>query len=305
MRLSEKLVRGQLEILKPLITGASLQAARLGQNALGMLAAKRLRRKVTVEIKDLGGFRAAWITSKNQRANQVILYLHGGGYVAGGIDHAKGYGSVLAAQNSIAVLCPAYRLAPEHPFPAAPDDAMTAYQYLLDQGYRSSQIVLCGESAGGGLVFSLCLQCKAMGIPLPCGIVAISPWTDLTLSGRSYEKNRECDPSMTMERLQYYVSCYTEDVNNPLASPLFGDLTGFPPVLMFAGGDEIMLDDAVVMNQKLRDAGNQSGLVISPKMWHAYILYGLEEKKADVEKITHFIKKVLYEQDQTTLDEIR
>ena len=305
MPLSEKFVRGQLEVLNPIITGASLQAARLGQNALGMLAAKRFRRKVTVEIKDLGGFCAAWITSKKQKANQVILYLHGGGYVAGGIDYAKGYGSVLAAQNEIAVLCPAYRLAPEHPFPAAIEDAMTAYKYLLDQGYQSSQIVLCGESAGGGLVFSLCLKCKAMGIPLPCGIVAISPWTDLTLSGRSYEENRERDPSMTIERLQYYVSCYTDDVKNPFVSPLFGDLTDFPPVLIFAGGDEIMLDDAVSMHQKLCDAGNRSELVISPGMWHAYILYGLEEKKADAEKITRFIEKVLYEKDQTTLDEIR
>lgn len=305
MLLSEKFVRGQLEILKPLITGASLQTARLGQNALGMLAAKRFRRKVTVEIRDLGGFSAAWITSKKQRTNQVILYLHGGGYVAGGIDYAKGYGSVLATQNGRAVLCPAYRLAPEHPFPAALDDAMAAYQYLLDQGYRSSQIALCGESAGGGLAFSLCLQCKATGTPLPCGIIAISPWTDLTISGQSYEKNRERDPSMTVERLQYYISCYTDDVKNPLISPLFGDLTGFPPVLIFAGGDEIMLDDAVAMNQKLCDTGVQSELVISPKMWHAYILYGLKEKKADAEKITRFIEKVLYEKDQTTLDEIR
>lgn len=304
MLLTEKFVRGQLEILKPVITGASLQAARLGQNALGRLAVKKFRRKVTVEIKDLGGFRAAWITSKKQRENQVILYLHGGGYVAGGIDYAKGYGSVLAVQNGIAVLCPAYRLAPEHPFPAALDDAMTAYRYLLDQGYRSSQIVLCGESAGGGLVFSLCLQCKATDTPLPCGIVAISPWTDLTLSGQSYEKNRECDPSMTIERLQYYVSCYTDDVKNPLASPLFGDLAGFPPSLIFAGGDEIMLDDAAAMNQKLCDSGNRSELVISPKMWHAYILYGLEEKTADAEKITCFIKKVLYEQNQPAMDEI-
>ncbi len=297
MPLSEKFVRGQLEILKPITAGASLQAARLGQNALGRLAANRLRRKVTVDIKDFGEFSAAWITSKKQRANQVILYLHGGGYVAGGMDYAKGYGSVLAAQNGIAVFCPAYRLAPEHPFPAALNDAMTAYQYLLDQGYRSSQIVLCGESAGGGLVFSLCLQCKATGTPLPCGIVAISPWTDLTLSGHSYEKNRESDPSMTIERLRYYVSCYTDDVKNPLVSPLFGDLTGLPPSLIFAGGDEIMLDDAVAMNRKLCDAGNQSELVISPKMWHAYILYGLKERKADSEKITRFIEKVLYERD--------
>ena len=304
MSLSEKFVRGQLEILKPIITGLSLQTARLGQNALGALAAKKFKRKVTVQIKDINGLCAAWITSKNQRANHVILYLHGGGYVAGGIEYAKGYGSVLASQNSIAVLCPAYRLAPEHPFPAALDDVMTAYRYLLEQGYQSSQIVLCGESAGGGLAFSLCLQCKATNTPLPCGIVGISPWTDLTSSGQSYEKNRECDPSMTLEQLQYYVSCYTDDVKNPLVSPLFGDLIDFPPVLLIAGGDEVMLDDSVAMHQKLIKAGNISELVISPKMWHAYILYGLEDKKEDVEKITRFIEKVLNEKEQTTMDEI-
>ena len=305
MSLSEKFVRGQLEMLKPIITGVSLQTARLGQNALGVLAAKKFKRKVTVQIKEFGEFSAAWITSKKQRANYVILYLHGGGYVAGGIEYAKGYGSVLAVQNGIAVLCPAYRLAPEHPFPAALEDAMTAYRYLLEQGYQSSQIVLCGESAGGGLAFSLCLQCKSTNTPLPCGIVGISPWTDLTSSGQSYEKNRECDPSMTLEQLQYYVSCYSDDVKNPLVSPLFGDLSGFPPVLLLAGGDEVMLDDSVLMHQKLLSAGNESELVISPGMWHAYILYGLKEKKDDAEKITRFIEKVLNEKDQTTLDEIR
>ena len=219
----------------------------------------------------------------------IVLYLHGGGYVAGDLEYARGFGSVLAAKNNVRVFCAAYRLAPEHPFPAALEDALAAYQLLLDTGYEGRQIMLCGESAGGGLIYSLAVRLKELGMPLPGGLIAISPWSDLTASGKSYQKNREKDPTMQEARLRFYAECYTDEPANPLVSPLFADLNGMPPSLIFVGGDEIMLDDAALLHQKLLDAGCESLLTVTPDMWHGYILYGVSEAKRDLETIRHFL----------------
>ena len=162
---------------------------------------------------------------------ESILYLHGGGYTCGGLDYALGFGSTLADESGAKVFCAAYRLAPEAPFPAAVEDALESYRYLLDKGYAPKKICLCGESAGGGLCFSLCLRLKELGLPLPGSVIAISPWTDLTLSGESFRTNLERDVSLSQEQLAFYTRCYTQEPQTPLASPLFGDLTGLPPSL--------------------------------------------------------------------------
>ncbi len=242
----------------------------------------------------------------------VILYLHGGGFVAGGLTYAKGFGSALAAKCGIRVLCVAYRLAPEHIFPAALDDAMDAYGYLLTSGFAPAEILLCGESAGGGLCYSLCEKLKDKGRTLPAGIIAISPWTDLTASGASYEDNKKNDPSMTVERLKYFADCYlygadpaqkglhpktnpdAEDdkrrKSDPLISPLFAPLDGMPPSAIFVGGDEIMLHDATEMHARLVAAGAESHLTVKEGMWHGYILYNLKENEGDFDKIRRFIR---------------
>ena len=171
---------------------------------------------------------------------------------------------------------------------------LEAYQYLLKKGYAGHQILLCGESAGGGLIYALCLKLKELGLPLPCGLIGISPWTDLTSSGKSYEENREVDPSMSPELLQFYAKCYTDDPADPLCSPLFGDLTGFPPSLLFVGGDEVMLDDTRMLHQKLVKSGCRSKLIVAPERWHAYVLYCLSENMPqDFETINRFMDKVL------------
>ena len=149
-------------------------------------------------------------------------------------------------------------------------------------------MVLCGESAGGGMIYALCFLAKEKGLPLPAGLIGISPWTDLTASGSSYEENRERDPSMTRERLDLFASCYTECRDNPLVSPLFGDLTGFPPSLLFVGGDEIMLDDSRRLHEKLLSCGCASTLEIAPELWHAYVLYCLKERRTDLDRIAAF-----------------
>ena len=294
MELHAKRVRAQLNLFKPVMTSCSLEASRKGQDKLGELMTALHRSEIMTKNHDFQHFQGAWIMPQDQRRGGVVLYLHGGGYTCGSLEYAKGFSSVLAAECGVRVFCAAYRLAPEHRYPAAVEDVLEAYQYLLKKGYAGHQILLCGESAGGGLIYALCLKLKELGLPLPCGLIGISPWTDLTGSGKSYEENREVDPSMSPELLQFYAKCYTDDPADPLCSPLFGDLTGFPPSLLFVGGDEVMLDDTRMLHQKLVKSGCRSKLIVAPERWHAYVLYCLSENMPqDFETINRFMDKVL------------
>ena len=293
MGLPAKLVRAQLNFFKPFVANCSLEVTRKGQDKLGELMEAIHRRDVIVRDHDFGPFQGAWIIPKDERRQGVILYLHGGGYTCGNLDYAKGFAATLSDECGVRVFCAAYRLAPEERFPAALDDAVVAYQYLLSKGYPARQILLCGESAGGGLIYALCLKLKQLRLPLPCGLIGISPWTDLTGSGESYITNRDIDPSMTPELLQFYAGCYTDDPKNPLCSPLFGDLTGLPPSLLFVGGDEVMLDDTRMLHQKLLDCGCRSQMIVAPERWHAYVLYYLNENMSDFDTINDFLTRVL------------
>lgn len=281
--LVSSVLREQIRLMKPILTKTSIQTSRNLQETLGELGAKTVAAKVQRQDFQLEDFPACWLTPAETTLEdpRVLLYLHGGGYVAGSIRYAAGFAGVIAAKTGVRTLCIAYRLAPEHPFPAALDDAMTAYQYLLGQGYHGSDITLIGESAGGGLILSLCLLLKAQGIPLPARLVAISPWTDLTLSGESMEENREVDISLTKSELAAYAACYApEQAALSLVSPLWGDLTGLPPCAIYVGGDEILLDDSRRLCTRLLDAGVPATISIEPGMWHAYLLYGVPEANA-------------------------
>ena len=298
MALSAKYVRSRLTMLRSVMKNFSLESSRKGQRMLGELMEFKHRKMVIIKDHPFEKFAAAWVIPKDERRQGVILYLHGGGYACGDLEYAKGYGSTLAVRCGIRVFSPAYRLAPESPFPAALEDALESYQYLLKKGYDSRQIALCGESAGGGLIYALCLKLKEDNLPLPGGLIAMSPWTDLTSSGQSYETNREADPNMTVEQLQFYTRCYTTDPKNPLASPIFGNLEGLPPSLIFVGGDEIMLSDAADMHKNLLDAGCKSKLVVAPERWHAYVLYELAENEEDYTTINHFLSQHISEENK-------
>lgn len=293
MGLSAKLVRAQLNFFKPFVANCSLEVTRKGQDKLGELMEAIHWHDVYIKEHNFSAFDGAWVIPKDERRAGVILYLHGGGYTCGDLDYAKGFASTLAAECGVRVFCAAYRLAPETPFPGAVDDAEESYNYLISKGYDPGHICLCGESAGGGLIYALCLRLKARGAALPCGLVAISPWVDLTLSGESYETNRENDPSLTEELLRFYAQCYTPDLKNPLVSPLFAELDGLPPSLIFAGGDEILLDDAKRLDAKLKAFGCKSSLIVAPERWHAYVLYMLNENVGDFEAINTFLSRVL------------
>jgi len=284
-----KLIRSQLNFFKPFVASCSLETTRKGQDKLGELMEAIHKKDVIIHDHAFPAFEGAWIMPKDERRQGVILYLHGGGYTCGNLDYAKGFGATLASMCGARVFCAAYRLAPEHRFPAALDDALEAYRYLLAKRYNAHQITLCGESAGGGLIYALCLRLRELKLPLPCGLIALSPWSDLTGAGESYQTNRDLDPSMTRELLDFYADCYTDDKTNPLVSPLLGDLSGMPPSLIFVGGDEIMLDDSRRLHEKLLKSGCKSSLTVAPERWHAYVLYHLNENESDFDGINRFL----------------
>lgn len=294
--MSSKFFRKQLMRYKHVLANRSLESCRLGQEFLGRLLTIPQISKVTIRERNFPLFKSTMVIPKHETKSGVLLYLHGGGYVCGGIEYATSVGTILAVKCGIRVFCAAYRLAPEHKFPAALEDGVTAYKYLISCGYKPEQIIFCGESAGGGLIYSLCLKVKEYNMPLPGGIIGISPWTDLTLSSKSYEYNKDIDPSMTKEQLEFFASNYTEDRENPYVSPLFGEFTNVPPSLIFVGGSEIMLEDATRLHDRLLSFGCSSHLVVAPDMWHGYVLYCLKENRSDFKEMNTFLNERLPEE---------
>ena len=289
---SVRFLRAQLKKLTCAAEEEPISVERKAQDFLGAVMQKMRPSDMLTQESFFEGFRAVMISPALPARSGAVLYVHGGGYCCGDLEYAKGFGTILASEANARVFCPAYRLAPEYPYPAALNDVMTCYRYLI-KTFPPEKIVLAGESAGGGLIYSMCLQMKAEGLPLPGGLVGMSPWTDLTSSGASYRENAEIDPSMTTFRLQRFANVYTETPADPLCSPIFGDLSGLPESLLFVGGDEIMRDDAVTLHEKLVAAGCVSTLTIAPEMWHAYVLYGFKERRADMDAICDFIWSIV------------
>ncbi|MBQ7968249.1 MAG: alpha/beta hydrolase fold domain-containing protein [Clostridia bacterium] len=293
MVFSAKTLKNQLALFKPLLNSCSLKTMRKGQNKIGELMASKHKDRIIEKEHSFDNFKGAWIIPKDERRHGVILYLHGGGYTCGDLEYAKGFAATLAVETGTRVFCSAYRLAPEYPFPAALDDAFQSYKYLLEKGYKPSDVTLCGESAGGGLCYSLCLRLKQEQIDLPCSIISISPWTDLTMSGKTMETNKDKDPTMTKEMLEFFSDSYTTDKRNVFVSPIFSDLSDMPSSLIFVGEEEVLLDDARILHTKLLSKKCHSKLIIKPDRWHGYLLFGLEEDRKDFELIGRFLNKYM------------
>jgi acetyl esterase/lipase len=211
---------------------------------------------------------------ENPNTDHVILQLHGGGYT-GAVRNAYYVFAGLYSEvgRGCLVLTPDYRVAPEDPFPAALEDALDAYRWLLDQGYFGEQIILAGDSAGGGLAMALCMYLKDHRLPIPGGIVAMSPWTDLTAGGESYETNYEKDVLFgnTRESLIYQNDYAGEhDKMDPYISPLFGDFREFPPMLIQVGANEMLLSDSTRVAEKARQQGIKVRLSIYEGMFHVF-----------------------------------
>lgn len=243
----------------------------------------------------LGTVPALWCDQGKPRYPGVILYLHGGAYTVGGAASHKHLAARLAGVSGLRGLLVDYRRAPEHPFPAAPDDALTAYRALLEQGYSGDQIVLAGDSAGGGLAYGLLTQILREGLPKPRCIVAISPWVDLTLSGESFESNRRSELMLPASWLRRARGLYLGLTlpTNPLASPLFGDVTGAPPSLIMVGSGEILRDDSRRMAAHLRDAGAEVELFEQPDVPHIWPTHLGRSPEADaaIDRIGAFVRR--------------
>jgi acetyl esterase/lipase len=243
---------------------------------------------------DAGGMRADQIAGPASRDDRHVLYLHGGGFVSGSPALYRHLTWRIAAAARARVLALDYRLAPEHPFPAALDDALAAYRWLLAEGADPRRIAVMGDSAGGGLAFSLLLRLRDQGAPLPAAAVALSAWTDLALTGASLRLNAAADPMLNAEDLPKLAACYlaSADPRDPYASPLYGDATGLPPTLIQAGSDEILHDDSTRMADRLRAAGCEVELEIWPRMPHAWHLFApvLPEARRAIERIGAFVR---------------
>ena len=287
------MLREEIRLIKPIINKASLETVRTFQDKLGNLAAKSVASKVDFKFFDISGIDSCFASPTSiHNKKHVILYLHGGAYVSGDIKYATGFAGVLAAETNTKVLSIAYRLAPENPFPAALEDAFAAYDYLLGTGYSAKDISLVGESAGGGLIYCLCLLLKRKKMPLPAALVGISPWADLTFSGKSFELNGKKDPSLSEDVLRKHAQDYAPgQEGNPLVSPVLGDLSGLPPSLLFAGSEEILLDDAKTLADRLTESAGRCELIIEEGLWHAYVLFRIPEAKKAMIRIVDFLEK--------------
>jgi monoterpene epsilon-lactone hydrolase len=240
---------------------------------------------------------ALWASRGRPDRHKVILYLHGGAFLAGSIGTHRHLAAYLAGAAGVRAVLPNYRLAPEHAFPAALDDAFAVYLHLLATGYAAGNIALAGDSAGGGLAFSLLLKCAEHGLPVPACVVAFSPWTDMTMTRGSLNRNARRDMMLPVRRFREVVSFYLQGAlsTDPLASPVYGEYSNPPPAMITASKTEILRDDAVAMADRLRDAGGDVALELWKDMPHAWPLFAGMVVEADdtVERAGRFIARHL------------
>jgi epsilon-lactone hydrolase len=230
---------------------------------------------VTVTAAALGGVPAAEITVDGIEPRHVVLYFHGGVYVLGDAFQAAGLASEIGRRTRAKVISVDYRLAPEHPYPAAVDDALAAYEALLNNGTAPSDIAFSGESAGGGLAVATMVSARDHGLPLPAAAFVMSPYAALTLAGETMETKREADPLLSRENLQARVPDYTagQDATVGLISPVFADLSGLPPLIIQAGTHEVLLDDAVRLARQAAIADVEVTLDVTPRVPHVFQAY--------------------------------
>jgi epsilon-lactone hydrolase len=240
-----------------------------------LLSAQPLPAEVTVTEAALGGVRTAEITVDGIEPRHVVLYFHGGVYVLGDAFLAADLASQVGRRTSAKVISVDYRLGPEHPYPAAVDDALAAYEALLDDGTAPSDIVLAAESAGGGLAIATLVNARDHGLPLPAAALVMSPYVDLTLSGSTMQTKREADPLLSPEALRARVPDYTagQDAGLGLISPIFAELSSLPPLIIQAGSHEVLLDDAIRLAGVAASADVEITLDITPQVPHVFQAY--------------------------------
>ena len=267
-----------------------LERQRKGQELLGRLVAPMLG--MSWEPFDLGGMPAAWTRpERGHDKRHIILYCHGGGYTSGNLGYSRILASKLANVTGWQVLSFEYRLAPEHPYPAAVEDAVKAWDYLMYQGYGARDVMVAGDSAGGNMALVLCHRLRAAGRRLPGRLILMSPWTDMTASGKSYAERADIDPTISLDYIKAVRSAYARDadLSSPLLSPLFGDFTGFPPTLIQVGSNEILLSDSIRLRDRMLAARVPCQLEVWNDVWHVFQMFPIKKANQAMESIGRFL----------------
>lgn len=283
-----------LEMLKarPIDGAPTLQETRAGFEAMGaMFPAPEGTR---TEAVSANGVPSEWISAPGADPGTNVLYVHGGGYVIGSVATHRGLVARISAASGARALSVGYRLAPEHPFPAAVDDAVAAYRWLLANGGTPARTVIAGDSAGGGLTIATLLALREAGDPLPAAGVCLSPWVDLEGTGESMTSKAALDPIVQRDGLKEMAAQYLggAEPKTPLAAPLHANLAGLPPLLIQVGTSETLLDDATRITAKARAAGVDVTLEPWDDMIHVWQLFAmLPEAHQAVERIGQFIKE--------------
>jgi acetyl esterase/lipase len=258
-----------------------------------LIAAQPLPADVSVTAATLGGVPTAEITVDGIDPRHVVLYFHGGVYVLGDAFQAASLAAQVGRRTRAKVISVDYRLAPEHPYPAAVDDALAAYEALLQNGTAPSDIAFAGESAGGGLAVATLVNARDHGLPLPAAAFVMSPYADLTLAGTTMETKREVDALMSRENLQSRVTDYTagQDAALGLISPIFADLSGLPPLIIQVGSHEVLLDDAVRLARQAAIGDVEVTLDITPGVPHVFQTFSpiLDEGAAALDRAGQFL----------------
>jgi epsilon-lactone hydrolase len=268
---------------------ATIEQRRAGMEKIS----ERVASDVTCTAVSAGGVAAEWVSAPGAAQDRVILYFHGGGYTAGSIvTHRAMVARIARASNARALLID-YRLAPENPFPAAVDDAVASYKWLLAEKFSPKKIVIAGDSAGGGLTLAMIAALKQQKLPMPAAAVPISPWTDLEGTGDSIKTRAASDPMVSQDNLVGSAKSYygTENPRNPLVSPLHADFHGFPPMLIQVGDAEILLDDSTRVAERAKAAGVKVDLEVWPEMPHVFQVFAkiLPEGQQAIDKIGRFV----------------
>lgn len=252
---------------------------------------------VDVRRTEFAGMRAEWLTPLAPARGKAMLYLHGGAYVFGNCTTHRQLVSYLARACGIRALVIEYRLAPENPFPAAIEDCLLAYRALRNEGYAPGDIVLAGDSAGGGLVMALLLSLRDAGEEMPAGAVMLSPWLDLTASGESMATRANRDPWFKPPDMPIIASYYCNEAEfrNPLVSPVYADVAGLPPIYIQVGDDEILLSDSTRIAEKIEAAGGEVTLEVWPEMFHVFqvFVHQMPESREAIAKLVPFAKSRL------------
>ena len=278
------------------LTEEDLKRQRSAMERAGKLAAPTS--DVTVDEFKVKNIACEWVRPDFAHNPQyVILYAHGGGYTCGGLGYARILAAKLAVATGFSVVSFEYRLAPEHKYPAPLEDGMKIWNYLMDKGYSPDKVLLAGDSAGGNLVLCMTMKLIKEELLSPKGLILFSPWTDMTATAKSYEKYKEKDPILTKEYIEGVRDAFIgedADYADSKYSPLYGDFTSFPPTLIMVGKNELLLDDSVQLQKKIKNAGGEAIIDIEKDGWHVYQQMPLPIATRAMKRVADYVSNIIY-----------